>query len=970
MILTKALFPSPEICNEEEMYYKGHGYSIVDDGSVSFAEGGMLSTSTYFNSFSLSKWTKYTMIDNLKLTLVLKGDFNVSLCSISLKGKEVSEKVISAVDFSSEDKETLEIECPVDEKGVLFWKLQAAKEGSAFYGFDYSSDVENVEINRVKIAIGICTFKREEYVIKNLERLSSVISFPDSPLYCNARVFVSDNGQTLPKEELENDIVKVVYNKNYGGAGGFTRTLLEAMNEDAECDFTNFIFMDDDIILDVAAVERTCNFLALLKPEWKKSVIGGAMFSTDDRYLQFENGAKWVNNGFRFHLRDVDMRTNLNILLNESDRDVNYNAWCYCCIPFEIVKDNNLPLPVFFHMDDVEYGLRNGLPVLSLNGINVWHLYKKSLINPKNDYYDIRNRLIMLAELQPGMVSALAHTYLSSFTAEIFKHHYARAINAFDGILDFCKGFDYFASLDTLEQHGRLFSNVKWVEAGETERRDAVVSKRDGYGKKFKLKALLTLLFKPKKKRVVVYGDNGVNDAVGAKEVCVFNLQENKCISYKKNLSLFVKCSVKYLKVKRAIKRKLKWATEDFGNKIAQVKNIDFWNKYLELPERQYDKKVLFVASDNDKTSGAFRSMSVLASLLRDEHNICPVVLLPKRGDGESFLRELDIRYITIPSEDWIVRLDDSRKTVFAKKRRMSSTNKKAYKLYKTFLEKNKFDVIHINTSYHYAIAEVAKEMGIPLVWHLREFLEEDQKRRFVNKGKAYDLMNTSNKVVAISDSLKAKYASAFGDKLVRIYNGVSVDTYLNEEKTIFNEEKVTFVCTGAMVEYKGQHLLLEACGKLKQAGKLDNFEILFAGNNKGPYMQTIDALIKQYDLSKNVKILGRRNDVEKLYEKSDIMFVGSRSEAFGRITVEAMLSGCLLIGANTSGTSEIVKDGVSGLLFEHGNTEDLADKIEYALANKEQMKKLAEAGRDFVRETYPADKNADAIAALYKEIC
>ena len=43
-------------------------------------------------------------------------------------------------------------------------------------------------------------------------------------------------------------------------------------------------------------------------------------------------------------------------------------------------------------MDDVEYGLRNNLPIITLNGINVWHLYKKALVNAKNDYYDIRNR--------------------------------------------------------------------------------------------------------------------------------------------------------------------------------------------------------------------------------------------------------------------------------------------------------------------------------------------------------------------------------------------------------------------------------------------------------------------------------------------------------------------------------------------------------------------------------------------------
>ena len=51
-----------------------------------------------------------------------------------------------------------------------------------------------------------------------------------------------------------------------------------------------------------------------------------------------------------------------------------------------------------------------------------------------------------------------------------------------------------------------------------------------------------------------------------------------------------------------------------------------------------------------------------------------------------------------------------------------------------------------------------------------------------------------------------------------------------------------------------------------------------------------------------------------------DIALVASCSEAFGRVTVEAMLAGMLVIGADVAGTSELICDGVNGILYEDDN--------------------------------------------------
>ena len=58
-----------------------------------------------------------------------------------------------------------------------------------------------------------------------------------------------------------------------------------------------------------------------------------------------------------------------------------------------------------------------------------------------------------------------------------------------------------------------------------------------------------------------------------------------------------------------------------------------------------------------------------------------------------------------------------------------------------------------------------------------------------------------------------------------------------------------------------------------------------------------------------------------------------SRAEAFGRVTVEAMKLGLPVIGAARGATPELVRDGWNGLLYAHGDANELAGKIDRSIA-------------------------------------
>lgn len=98
-------------------------------------------------------------------------------------------------------------------------------------------------------------------------------------------------------------------------------------------------------------------------------------------------------------------------------------------------------------------------------------------------------------------------------------------------------------------------------------------------------------------------------------------------------------------------------------------------------------------------------------------------------------------------------------------------------------------------------------------------------------------------------------------------------------------------------------------------------------------------------------------------------MLMSLKAEAFGRTTVEAMMSGCAIIGSDSGATPEILDYGNCGYLFEKNNYIDLAQKIEYAITHREELAIVAQKGQKYAIEHFTARQNAAKIAELYQEI-
>ena len=398
--------------------------------------------------------------------------------------------------------------------------------------------------------------------------------------------------------------------------------------------------------------------------------------------------------------------------------------------------------------------------------------------------------------------------------------------------------------------------------------------------------------------------------------------------------------------------------------------------------------KVIYFATDNYALSGAFICLVRLAQEMKSR-GVKVKVVLPTEGDGTKLLADAGIPYVLIKSYNWDITIGAGLK-VKAKIPVKYLLNLRAESQIRELLKKEKPDIVHINSTYSYVGAVSAYKLGIPVVWHIREFFEEDQNNQMWNREKGYAIMRKADAILPVSKALFEKYRKIFQeDKLHVINDGVVEKRFYEPARKIFQNDEIRLVCVGGLYHYKGQTTLIEAlaefiesnCSKedtdkkystLSKADE-DNREkktsITLSLVGEGTEELTLKNLAKERGISELVRFEGYSSEPEKFYKEADISFMTSKSEAFGLVTVEAMLSGALVIGADCAGTKDIIEDRKTGLLYEPGNYKSLADAIEYALNNRAEMQQIADRGRQRAVENFTTKVNADHVKEIYDKI-
>lgn len=169
-------------------------------------------------------------------------------------------------------------------------------------------------------------------------------------------------------------------------------------------------------------------------------------------------------------------------------------------------------------------------------------------------------------------------------------------------------------------------------------------------------------------------------------------------------------------------------------------------------------------------------------------------------------------------------------------------------------------------------------------------------------------------------------------------------------------------VCAATLQPSKDPGTLLRAAAEMARAGI--GFVLLLAG--EGPARRELEELAAAPPLAGRVRLLGRRDDVPRLFAAADLYVSSSSREGLPGAVIEAQASGLPCVVTRCGGPEEVVVDGETGLVVAPGDPAALARAIASLLGDAPRRARMAEAARANARR-FDLGAMVDAWTALYR---
>lgn len=280
-------------------------------------------------------------------------------------------------------------------------------------------------------------------------------------------------------------------------------------------------------------------------------------------------------------------------------------------------------------------------------------------------------------------------------------------------------------------------------------------------------------------------------------------------------------------------------------------------------------------------------------------------------------------------------------------------------------------DVVYSNTVTIGTGALAAWIVRRPHIWHLHEFGYLDHNLLFdLGERRAVRFMDRfSAVVIANSHAVVKDYARYIKPNRMRvIYQAVTLlDKMEKAHDLISDDQSFQCVIVGSLHAKKGQDEAISALSEVVRRGV--NAHLLIVGDGGKRFAAALLQQVKDHGLEKRVRFHGYAENPMPLIRAADLMLMCSHWEAFGRVTVEAMLAGKALIGTAGGGTTELIQDGETGLLYERGNSTQLADKIQYLYENPKERVKLGTAAQRWAENRFTQKRYANEVRDLLSEV-
>lgn len=337
--------------------------------------------------------------------------------------------------------------------------------------------------------------------------------------------------------------------------------------------------------------------------------------------------------------------------------------------------------------------------------------------------------------------------------------------------------------------------------------------------------------------------------------------------------------------------------------------------------------KIAFFTNDSS-LFGANRSLLNMLSILKDS-DIVPIVVTPYIGSLNGELDNRGIRTYVVPfnTDCAVKRMSVVGEIEFyLKKLKRDLINFRARLRLKRILKNERIHAIHSNSGVLSIGFQLSQILEVNHIWHLREFIDLDHNLTpFGGWDNYISKIQSSSSIISISESIAAHFR--LNNHYHVIYNAVMPFSSILWDDS--EKDQYLLVCA-SFTHNKGIDDAIRAFSCVSDKYPYLRLKIAGAQTSNTEYYGLLNNLIEELGLSDRIDMVGYVSDIRIIMHKALALLMCSKNEAMGRVTAEAMLSNCLVLGFDNAGTSELIKNGSTGFLYK--SDEELVNLIESLL--------------------------------------
>lgn len=274
-------------------------------------------------------------------------------------------------------------------------------------------------------------------------------------------------------------------------------------------------------------------------------------------------------------------------------------------------------------------------------------------------------------------------------------------------------------------------------------------------------------------------------------------------------------------------------------------------------------------------------------------------------------------------------------------------------------------DLVHTNSLKAGVYGTLAARLaGIPSIWHVRDRIDADYLPRPAVRLVRGLTRRLPARVIANSKATMATLQPA-RDSVVHDSVVPEVIEFPDAAPTRSPGALVVGI-VGRITHWKGQHVFLEAFARAFPDGQQRAIVLGDAmfGSEEQRYAGALRAQVEQLGVADRVGFRGFRDDVFAELAEIDVLVHASITpEPFGQVILEGMAAGVPVVATRGGGPSEILSDGVNGLLYPPGDVQELARLLAVLDSDQELRERLAAAGLERARDFAPSVVSAKLLA-------